>query len=71
MAPCLDFWLSVTFAATHGPPEIQLSGNSLSYLRPLKVHSVHERALKVLDSGVLTLQQTLKLQVRFSPKISQ
>ena len=49
----------------------QLPGNSLGYLCSLKVHSVHERALKVLDPGVLTLKQTLKLQVRVSPKISQ
>ena len=46
-------------------------GRSLGYLCPLKVRSTHERALKVLDPQVLTLQQTLKLQVRVIPKISR
>lgn len=33
------------------------------YLGPLKVHGIHEGALKVFDSRVLTLQQAFKLQV--------
>ncbi len=33
------------------------------YLCPLEVHGVHERALKVLDPGVLALQQPLELEV--------
>ena len=34
---------------------------SLSYLRPLKIHGVHKRPLKILDTCVLSFQKTFKL----------
>ena len=35
-------------------------GHELGHLSPLKVDSVHEAALEILDPGVLPFQQTLK-----------
>ena len=36
-------------------------------LGSLQIAGVHERALEVLDPGVLPLEQTLELQVRLGP----
>ena len=36
-------------------------------LGALKIAGVHQRALEVLDPGVLPLEQALKLQVRLGP----
>ena len=44
---------------------------SVDYLRPLEVNGIHERALEILDPGVLPLQQTLKLKIRLSSGTSQ
>ena len=43
----------------------------MDYLRPLEVNGIHERALEILDPGVLPLQQTLKLKIRLSSGTSQ
>ena len=36
-----------------------------SYLRPFKINCIHERALKILDTGMLSFQKPLKLQIWF------
>ena len=43
------------------------AGVRLVDLGSLQVISVHQRALEVLDPGVLPLEQALKLQVRLGP----
>lgn len=39
----------------------------LVHLGPLQVVGVHQRALEILDPGVLPLEQALKLKVRLGP----
>ena len=43
------------------------AGVRLMDLGSLKIAGVHQRALEVLDPGVLPLEQALELQVRLRP----
>ena len=54
----LSVWVGAVLVGQHQ------TGIRLVYLGSLQVNSVHERPLEVFDPRVLSLQQTLQLQVR-------